>query len=301
MQETVYHLNFYICMNNHLSMSADFERQKNLQASGITAAIAVALLFIFIWVKFAIPHEEVPPVDEYVEVNLGSGDQGFGSDQPLLPGDPAPAQQTSYTPPQPVQSKEEAVKDVSSNDNSHDAPPVIKPAVSKPEATKINSESKAVKSKATNPEPVITQAPPRPRAVLGRTVGGNGNGGNGADSYKPGGNEGIAGGNGDQGRPGGDPNGRNYSGAPRNFGVKVLSIPNQTFEDDFNQNAKIAMDIVVNGNGKVVSANYQPKGSTGTATEKMKDIARKRAFELKFPTSDEGQKGTVIFNFKVRG
>jgi hypothetical protein len=33
----------------------------------------------------------------------------------------------------------------------------------------------------------------------------------------------------------------------------------------------------------------------------MKDIARKRAFELKFPTSDEGQKGTVIFNFKVRG
>ena len=282
-------------------MSADFERQKNLQASGITAGIAVALLFIFIWVKFAIPHEEVPPVDEYVEVNLGSGDQGFGSDQPLLPGDPAPAQQPSYTPPQPVQSNEEAVKDVSSDENSHDAPPVIKPAVSKPEATKINSESKVVKSKATNPQPVITQAPPRPRAVLGRTVGGNGNGGNGADSYKPGGNEGIAGGNGDQGRPGGDPNGRNYSGAPRNFGVKVLSIPNQTFEDDFNQNAKIAMDIVVNENGKVVSANYQPKGSTGTATEKMKDIARKRAFELKFPTSDEGQKGTVIFNFKVRG
>jgi hypothetical protein len=288
-------------MNNHLSMSADFERQKNLQASGITAGIAVALLFIFIWVKFAIPHEEVPPVDEYVEVNLGSGDQGFGSDQPLLPGDPAPAQQTSYTPPQPVQSNEEAVKDVSSDENSHDAPPVIKPAVSKPEATKINSESKVVKSKATNPQPVITQAPPRPRAVLGRTVGGNGNGGNGADSYKPGGNEGIAGGNGDQGRPGGDPNGRNYNGAPRNFGVKVLSITNQTFEDDFNQNAKIAMDIVVNENGKVVSANYQPKGSTGTATEKMKDIARKRAFELKFPTSDEGQKGTVIFNFKVRG
>jgi hypothetical protein len=289
-------------MNNQLSMSPDFERQKNIQASAMTAAITGALLFIFLWVKMSIPQEEVPPVEEYIEVNLGSGDQGFGTDQPLLPGDPAPAQQVSYTPPQPVQSREEAVRDVASeNETSNDAPAVVKPAVSKPDATKINSESKAVKTKnTTNPQPV-TQAPPRPKAVLGRTVGGNGNGGNGADSYKAGGNEGIAGGNGDQGRPGGDPNGRNYTGTPRNFGVKVLSIPNQTFEDDFNQNAKIAMDVVVNEAGKVTSATYQPKGSTGTATDKMKDIARRRAFELKFPTSDGGQRGTVVFNFKVRG
>jgi hypothetical protein len=290
-------------MNNQLSMSSsEFERQKNIQASALTAAITGALLFIFIWVKLTIPQEEIPPVEEYIEVNLGSGDQGFGTDQPLLPGDPAPAQQVSYTPPQPVQSREEAVRDVASeNETSNNAPPVVKPAVSKPDATKINSESKAVKSNnTTNPQPV-TPAPPRPKAVLGRTVGGNGNGGNGADSYKPGGNEGVAGGNGDQGRPGGDPNGKNYNGTPRNFGVKVLSIPNQTFEDDFNQNAKIAMDIVVSESGKVVSASYQPKGSTGTATDKMKDIARRRAFELKFPTSNDGQKGTVIFNFKVRG
>lgn len=283
-------------------MSAEFERQKNIQASAMTAAIVGALLFIFLWVKMSIPQEEVPPVDEYIEVNLGSGDQGFGTDQPLLPGDPAPAQQVSYTPPQPVQSREEAVRDVASeHETSNEAPPVVKPAVSKPDATKINSESKAVKTNnTTNPQPV-TPAPPRPKAVLGRTVGGNGNGGNGADSYKPGGNEGIAGGTGDQGRPGGDPNGKNYTGTPRNFGVKVLSIPNQTFEDDFNQNAKIAMDIVVNEAGKVTSATYQPKGSTGTATDKMKDIARRRAFELKFPTSEGGQRGTVIFNFKVRG
>jgi hypothetical protein len=289
-------------MNNHLSMSAEFERQKNIQASAMTAAIAGALLFMFLWIKFSIPREEVPPVDEFIEVNLGSGDQGFGTDQPLLPGDPAPAQQVSYSPPQPVQSREEAVKDVASeHETSNDAPPVIKPAVSKPDATKINSESKAVKTNnTTSPQPV-TPAPPRPKAVLGRTVGGNGNGGNGADSYKAGGNEGIAGGNGDQGRVGGDPNGRNYSGTPRNFGVKVLSIPNQTFEDDFNQNAKIAMDVVVNDAGKVVSATYQPKGSTGTATDRMKDIARRRAFELKFPTSEGGQRGTVVFNFKVRG
>src|SRR5215203_3222634 len=256
-------------MNNHLSMSAEFEKQKNIQASALTAAIAGALLFIFIWVKLSIPQEPIPPIDEFVEVNLGTGDQGFGTDQPKLPGDPAPARQTSYTPPQPVQSREEAVKDVASADNNHDAPPVM------------------------------TQAPPRPKAVLGRTIGGNGNGGNGADSYKPGGNEGIAGGNGDQGRPGGDPNGRNYTGTPRSFGVKVMSIPNQSFEDDFNQNAKVAMDIVVDEGGKVSSATFQPKGST-TSDRRYIDIAKRSAFQLRMGNNG-GQKGTVIFNFKVKG
>lgn len=281
-------------------MSPEFERQKNIQASALTAAITGALLFIFIWVKLTIPHEEVRPVEEYIEVNLGSGDQGFGTDQPQLPGDPAPAQQVSYTPPQPVHSREEAVKDVASeNETSHEAPPVIKPAVSKPEATKINSESKAVKAtNTTNPQPVV-QAPPQPKAVLGRTLGGNGNGGNGADSYKPGGNEGIAGGTGDQGRPGGDPNGRNYSGTPKNFGVKVLSIPNQTFEDDFNENAKVAMDIVVDENGRVTSATFQPKGST-TSDRKYIEIAERSAKKLKL-AANGGQRGTVIFNFKVNG
>ena len=288
-------------MNNQLSMSADFERQKNLQASGITAIIVVALMLIAIWVKLSLPQETEPAVDEYMEVNLGSGDEGFGTDQPMLPGDPAPAQQVSYTPPQAAHSTEEAVRDIASeHETSAQAPPVIKPAVSRADATKTNAESKSVKTKSDNPQPV-TPTPPRPKAVLGRTVGGTGNGGNGADTYKAGGNEGIAGGTGDQGRPGGDPNGRNYSGAPRSFGVKVLSLPNQSFEDDFNQDAKIAMDVVVNENGKVVSASYQPKGSTGTATEKMKDIARRRAFELKFSATDGGQKGTVIFNFKLRG
>ena len=281
-------------------MSADFERQKNIQASAITLAIAVALFFFFILFSWTIPSESKTQTDEYIEVNLGTGDQGSGTDQPQLPGDPAPAQQTAYTPPQPVHSAEESVKDVESNENDREAPPVIKPAVSKPEATKINAESKATKTTNTNPQPVVTQTPPRPKAVLGHTIGGNGNGGNGADSYKPGGNEGIAGGNGDQGRPGGSPNGKSYTGSPRSFGVKVLSIPNQSFQDDFNQNAKVAMDIEVDESGKVSSATYQPRGST-TADRKYIDIARRYAFQLKMGSVDGGQRGTVIFNFKVNG
>ena len=287
-------------MSKYLSISAEFERQKNIQAGIITAAITIGLFLLFILVKMTIPVTETPVADEYIEVNLGSGDEGFGTDQPLLPGDPAPAQQVSYSPPQPAPSSEESVRDIATDDPSPTAPPVIKPAVSKPDAQKVNAESKTVKTNTPSTQPVVTQTPPRPKAVLGRTVGGTGNGGNGADTYKPGGNEGIAGGTGDQGRPGGDPNGRNYSGTPRNFGVRVMSIPSQTFEDDFNKDAKVAMDIVVNDDGKVTSATYQPRGST-TSDRKYIDIAKRSAFQLKMGSNDGGQKGTVVFNFKVRG
>jgi hypothetical protein len=286
-------------MNNALSMSAAFERQKNTRATIYTGLIAGALLMLFLWLKLSIPQSEQPPVEEFMEVNLGSGDQGFGSDQPELPGEPAPAQQVSYAPPQPVQSTNESVRDISTDERSPDAPAVIKPAVSKPDATKVNAESRTVRStNTTSAQPVA--AAPKPKAVLGRVVGGNGNGGNGAESYKPGGNEGTAGGTGDQGRVGGDPNGRSYTGTPKNFGVKVFSLPNQSFEDDFNENAKVAMDVVVNDNGKVTSASYQPRGST-TSDRRYIDIARRSAFQLKMPSTDGGQKGTVIFNFKVRG
>ena len=64
--------------------------------------------------------------------------------------------------------------------------------VAKPNATRIDDNNKTVKqTTATTPQPV-TQAPPKPRAVLGRTTGSNGNGGNGADTYKPGSGEGIS-------------------------------------------------------------------------------------------------------------
>jgi hypothetical protein len=288
-------------MNNTLSMSAEFERQKNIKASAITLGIGGALLLLFILVKWPLPTIDPPPTQEFLEINLGSGDLGSGKDQPLLPGEPAPAQQTAYTPPQPIKAVAEDVKDVETDDRDNDAPVIKKPTVAKPNATRINDDNKTVKTtNTTTPQPV-TPAPPKPRAVLGRTTGGNGNGGNGADTYKPGSGEGIAGGQGDQGRPGGDPNGRSYSGTPKNFGMKVFNIPNQSFEDDFNQNAKIAVEVVVSDEGKVTSASVTPRGSTGTATQSMKNTALRLARQLKFASTEGGQKGTVVFDFKVRG
>lgn len=283
-------------------MTADFEKEKNIKASAITAGIAGLLLLLFIFLKWPLPTVPPAPAEELMEVNLGSSDVGSGDDQPMLPGEPAPAEQPAYTPPQPVHAVTSEAKDVETDDHSdNDAPPITKPAVTKPNATKIDDNNKTVKTtNTTTPQPV-TQAPPRPKAVLGRTVGGNGNGGNGADDFKPGTGQGSGNGVGDQGVPGGDPNGRSYTGTPKNFGVKVLNIPPQSFEDDFNQNAKIAVEIVVDANGKITSATITPRGSSGTATSTMKNTALRLARQLKMGSSDGGQKGVVVFDFKVRG
>jgi hypothetical protein len=287
-------------MHNTMSMSPTFEREKNLKASLYTAGIALVIFLVFIWVKMTIPHTDPPPVEDYMDINLGSGDQGFGTDQPQLPGDPAPAQ-ASYTPPQAASSREEAVRDVSENSEDRDDPPVVKPAVSRPEANRINTESRTTSRPTPATQPVTNPAPPQPKAVAGRTLGGNGNGGNGADTYKPGGNEGIAGGNGDQGRPGGDPNGRNYSGTPRNLGVKIVNMPSQSFEDDFNESGTIVLEVVVDENGKLTSATYHQSGSTLPKSSKQYTAAVRRATsDVRWPKMEGGFRQRVSFNFKVR-
>jgi hypothetical protein len=287
-------------MSNTLSMSHDFERQKNIRAMVITSAIALMLLMIFIFLSWPLPTVTPEPQAEFLEVNLGTGDEGLGDDQPLLPGDPAPAQQTAYTPPQTSSSNDEAVRDISSEDNSNDAPPVIKPTVSTPNAPKVNSETKTVKTNNTTPQPVVNPTPPKPKAVLGRTIGGNGNGGNGADSYDPGGNQGINGGNGDQGRPGGDPNGKNYNGTPRNLGVRVVQLPAYSFEDDFDKGGTIALNIVVNESGRLTSASYSLNGSTLPQSSKQYSIALQRARSMQFPKYDGGFKQKLSFTFTVK-
>ncbi len=288
-------------MNNStaLMMTDNFEAKKNTQASMLTLGISGLLLLLFFLVKFTYPKIEPPVFMDVMEVNLGTDDTGSGTDQPLLPGDPAPAQQTAYTPPAPTQSTDEGAKAVETDESDAAAPAVKNPVVAKPDATKINTDNKTVKTKP-NPSPVVTNTPPKPKAVLGRTTGSNGNGGNGADTYKPGSGEGVAGGNGDQGRPGGSPNGTTYTGSPRNLGVRVVSIPAQSFEDEFNENGKIALDVVVDGNGRLTSASYQPSGST-TNNRQMIDIAKRRAAQVTYPKYEGGFKQKIIFDFKVKG
>lgn len=288
-------------------MTNDFESQKNIKASGYTAMICALLLCIFLFVKWTLPSIPPPPDEEGIEVNLGNSDQGLGNDQPYLPGKPAPADKQAYTPPKAAPAPEEAVKDFETDDKDEEAPVIHKPVVTKPNSVKV-PEKEAVKSPPVkNPDPVAkpAPAPPKPKAVF-KGVEGTGTGGNEADNYKKGGNQGVAGGTGDQGRPGGNPDSDNYTGGGSGSGINKLSglsgrniIHRPSFEDDFNENAKVAVDIRINAAGAVISAEYQPKGST-TSDPNLKAIALRKAREVKFNSGETESFGTIQFNFKLK-
>lgn len=289
-------------------MADHFESQKNLKASGYTLLVCILIAIVLLFVTWTLPSIQSTPPDEGIEVNLGNSDRGLGTKQPFLPGKPSPQDQEKYTPPKPTVVQHAAAKEVETNDKDAEAPAIKKPLITKPDATKI-AEKDVSKTKPVKVQPVVNPEPvkPRPKAVF-HGVNGTGKGGNDADDYKPGSNQGIAGGKGDQGAPGGNPNSNNYTGngGTGNSGVsisrglqgrKITRWP--SFTDDFNENAKIAVDIHVDGSGNVTSAEYQLRGST-TSDQSMISIAIRKVKQLKLTESTGESVGTVIVNLKVR-
>ncbi len=73
---------------------------------------------------------------------------------------------------------------------------------------------------------------------------------------------------------------------------------NISFTDDFNQNAKVAVDVHVDGNGNVSDATYNTRGST-TSDDNLKAIATRKAKLVKFNANGEESVGTLVFNFRI--
>jgi hypothetical protein len=289
-------------------MANNFESEKNLKATGWTAAVCGLLLLILFIVSWTQPAEPQPTVEEGIEVNLGNSDKGLGKDQPYLPGEPSAEDKEKYTPPKQAVVEKAPAKDVETDDNNKEEAPVVhKAIVTKPNATRIpvKEETKVRSRPVKQPETLPAPPKPKPKAVF-HGVNGTGTGGNGADDFKPGGSEGIAGGRGDQGAPGGNPSSTNYTGGGHgNSGVvisrglggrHVTSTP--SFTDDFNENAKVALDITVDAAGNVTDAAYTQRGST-TGNGDMIAIAKRKAKLVKFSPGNDESTGTIIFNFKI--
>jgi hypothetical protein len=291
------------------------ETQKNIRAGTITGVICGLLLMMFFLISWSIPVPEVPPVEEGIEVNLGNSDEGLGTEAPMIPGPPAADLQEVNTPPKTQVTEPKEAKEVATDDNDKEAPDVAvpKPLTPKKESPNIPKKENTVTVKATNPKPQVVENPKpavkKPVAVY-KGGDGSGTGGNNADTWNNSKNQGIAGGKGDQGKPGGNPDSDSYDGkggtgkSPVDIkqglqGRKFSKMP--SFEDEFNENAKVAVDVKVDGSGNVVSATYQPRGST-TSDGGMRDIAIRKAKLIKFNASASGEEsiGTLIFNFRLK-
>ncbi len=295
---------------------SQFERQKNIKAGTITGIVCGALLLLFFIVSWTTPQEILPPMEEGIEVNLGNSDQGSGDVQPLIPGPPAAEEKEINTPPKTQITQAEEAREVQTDDNDKEAPDVSlpKPAVPKPNSANIPKKENTTPVKNANAKPQIVENPKpveRKPAAVYKGGDGSGKGGNNSDSWNSSKNQGIAGGKGDQGKVNGNPNSDSYDGNAGSGrsgvsisrglqGRRITRLP--SFEDDFNENAKIAVDVKVDKSGSVISASYQPRGSTSSDAG-MKEIALRKARQLKFSTSTndtEEQIGTIIFNFRLK-
>jgi len=290
-----------------ISMHINFEAEKNRKALIYTLSICGALLLLFFWIKWPINQiPPPPPIQDLIEVNLGNEFEGMGDEQPLIKGERAPSQDPM---PQPqnttAAASDDAAKDIDTDDNANDdAAPVTK--VEKNNSKKLDAPKENVTKpvKSNNPSTVATPAPPKPQKPK-YAYNGPGNGkGNGADQDNGYTNQGNnPNGKGDDGVPDGKPDsyGNNpggKSGVSVVKGARPLNFGSLKLEDDFNQNAKVTLDIKYNSAGNFISSSVSKP--TTTSSNSILSIAKREAAKLKFPSTADGGTTTILFNFKVQ-
>lgn len=287
-------------MNNSWAMEQHFERAKNIQASIITIFVCGSIFLIFFFIRWGMPTIEKPLLTEGIEVNLGNSDFGSGDVQPLVPGEPAPDANPDNSNSTPATSSNSNT-DEKADSEEEDAVPAkteTKPVV-KPTVTNTNSKP------TTKPTTTTTPATPKNKAVMPAYSGGKGKGGNNADSYNGSKSEGDdKNGTGDKGKPWGSVDGKVYNGPGGtkmygNLGKRGIKVF-PSMNDDFDEDAKVAVDIVADANGNVLEARINPKGTSATQP-KTKQAALRKAREIKFNPGTETQTGTIILDMRVRG
>lgn len=265
-------------------MAESFEIQKNTKAFSYTALICGLLLLFVIFYKLniTIPPIQYPP--DLIEINLGNEKEGRGVIQPLVKGAPGEEVADNSAPTKTLHTI--ATKDIEAdNSDNPDAATVNKSPKKNNEVKEVSPVTTKTKNNNSTTTPVPVK---KPKSLYGGGTGPGGNNANEDNGYR---NQGDKDGTGDIGSPNGTPTGRV-------FGVRNVSFGN--LQDEFNENAKVAVVVTVNAAGVVTDARVIDKGTT-TTNQKLRSMAEQKARQLKFPTSKaEQERGTIIFNFKVK-
>lgn len=289
-------------------MSASLEKEKHkTEALMITAGFAAFMILLMIFLKWEIPSFERIAQDPGIEVELNlppdpplppeSADDGGGGG-----GNPVQAAGTAGVAPPatPEPGENQDAREVE-DDNTKEAVVVHKPTVMKPEAKAITNTSVA----KTEPKVIETPAPPRPKAVLGKTTTGTGRGGGAAEDYDRSGGSGTGSGVGNgSGRDGGSGSGNgggNGSGGGSGNGPKVTNgdrrvVRSYNFDGDLDK-ATIYANVNVSPEGVGRFVNIA-KGSSNSGNAYKEAIIRYLQ-NIRFDKSDHESMVTVRFNFTV--
>ena len=282
-----------------------FEAEKNRKALTYTIIICGLFLLLAIFYTWPMQVPPTPTVLDLIEVNLGNEQEGMGDVQPLIKGERAPDNQSMPAHQSVRKVNEEPSQTINADENNNeDAAPVVKSEKKNEKASVINKEATTKATKKINPSPVVNPkpTPPKPKNLY---KGGTGNGGNGATEDNGYRNQGYKPGNGDAGSPdgkpdsyGNSPGGRSGVSVVRGLsGRRPIHFPNM--QGDFNENAKVYVDIKVNAAGTVTSAVIS-RGTT-TSNSSLRNTAIEKAKQLKFPPAQTDiESGTILFIFVLK-
>lgn len=268
------------------TMPAGRQAQVDYKALAWTVGIHALLFLLFILLHSSTP---IPPpiIDNGggMEVNLGTSDNGSGTDQPMNTKAPAAYQAT-------VVFKAAAAK-------SSLPKPIMQSTDA--DAPEVNNNNKATKKSA---QAAVNEPGHKEEKPKYTYPGDNGQGGNSAAQNRTGTSEGNGTGTGDKGVPGGTPGAPNYSGSPGNgnggigHNLSGRQIYPDKFEAEFNESGKVVIHVTVDRNGNIINKYVKTSSSP-----QLNKIALEELNSVKFSKSsspEPQQFGDVTIIFKTR-
>lgn len=291
-------------------------RHKKKSFTLTTALLSVLLLLLF---YIGLTYMD-PPIENGISVNFGTMEFGMGDQQPkekirsepldipeppnvqeeeVQEAVPEEVQEEVVEKEQPVekvltQESEESIKIKQQQEAKRKADAAVKKA--KAEADRIAREKREAEEQKRKEQEAK-------KAELDKLMGGL----NKSDGSATG-SEGDDNKSGDKGQPDGDPYATSYYGSPGSgsgtggYGLNGRSLVSKgKVQQECNQEGRVVVKIVVDRNGKVISATPGVKGTTNN-NPCLLEPAKKTAFMHKWNLDSNApnqQVGFVVVNFKL--
>ncbi len=260
-----------------------------------TAGIHIVLLLLFFFITYSPP--SIEKIEELgIEVNLGTAADGYGTDQPMSLGEPAPDNAATTS------ASSAANTDLPANvlESSEPDAPAVNTTETKKTTNTNNTANNNTRNRSDRPAN-SNNTQQKARYVYG---GSTGAGGNNAAADAKGGSEGNTTGNGDRGVPGGTPGADNYEGTPGSgggishniSGRNIVAFPPR--EAEFKEGGTVTVRITVNRAG-----NITDKRIVSSSNPQLRELALKKVNSIRFnksETAPEEQFGNITFVFKTR-
>jgi TonB family protein len=278
--------------------------EENNRRKGLIFSVIVHTLLIILTAIYGFSYQNPPPEQEGILVNLGIPNVGQGNDNaPPSPAitetdqpQPTPVEPTPPPKPSTEKPKPQPKKEIRETED--------------PEAAAIRKQKAAEERQRQIDEKNRREAEARAEAerkrieaeqqALRDQIKGGGLGGSGSG-------KGNTGKPGNQGDPTGNPNSDNLTKISTGSGVVGGGLGNRgvskrgpSINDSSQEQGTVVLDVCVDSDGNVISAEYTQRGST-TNNENLKRLAIQNAKQWKFKAGAvDKQCGTISYSFKLK-